>query len=150
MKIVSAILFALLCLDTARAASTTSGRIRRNTDKEKPKFDPELDLKLELDDNCPVFTRNPDGDEDLSQRMIDATLPCGTYAGRGCNYPVIKPNVDYRDNDGDIDVYIVNLDSPGVLLRNDLGDSKTLDIHKDQLFLNYTLVSTNSSDNVWY
>ena len=68
---------------------------------------------LELDSSCPVFHQNPDGHEQLSQQMIDAALPCGTYRGRGCNYEVIPANVDHPgEGPGDLDFkpYIVQFD----------------------------------------
>lgn len=55
-------------------------------------------------------------------KFKDASLACGEYfkeelVGRGAAFG------DY-DNDGDIDVYIVNLNDYGVLLRNDHGNDK--------------------------
>ena len=68
-------------------------------------------------------------------KFKDVSVESGEYfqqelVGRGACFG------DY-DNDGDTDVFIVNLDNPGVLLRNDLGNSKN--------WIQLSLVGTKSN-----
>lgn len=48
-----------------------------------------------LNANCPIFRDNPLNDPELSQKMIDATMPCGYYESQGCTYDVIYANIDF-------------------------------------------------------
>jgi len=64
-------------------------------------------------DHCPVFTQNPDKNEDLAKRMIAATKPCGYYRNIGCTYEVIPANVVYPgEGPGELQYrpYIVQFD----------------------------------------
>jgi len=66
------------------------------------------------DCDCPVFTKNPENDFGLQQRMLKATQPCGYYKNtQKCNYEVITQNVVHPgEGVGDLDFkpYIVQFD----------------------------------------
>lgn len=100
-----------ISLDDTKAASSSS--LRRDN-PEKPSSEETQSLR-ELDSDCPVFTDNPYEDPDLTKKMLNAAMPCGTYEDK-CkhkNYEVIRANVDYPgEGEGDLDFkpYIVQFD----------------------------------------
>jgi hypothetical protein len=99
--LLSIVLFILLHLDNATASSSGV-----RSDKKKHSAE-------NKGSNCPVFTKNPDGNEELSKRMLAATKPCGHYKKAGCTYEVIPADIVHPgDGPGELQYkpYIVQFD----------------------------------------